>query len=114
MDDEFCKAAQELGLDLRLVYQPPNSPDLNILDMGYFRVIQSLHYKEAPRTVDELISAVAKSFDELTSTSLNDVLLTLQSVMIEAIKVHGETTIKPLIYRSRNYDKTVVFQQDSR
>lgn len=41
-DEEFCRAALEGGFDIRLTCQPPNSPDLNVLDLGYFRAIQSL------------------------------------------------------------------------
>ncbi|KAF0733705.1 hypothetical protein Ae201684_009277 [Aphanomyces euteiches] len=34
--------------------QPPNSPDLNVLDLGFFASIQSLQLKKVSRTVDEL------------------------------------------------------------
>nr|XP_027099096.1 bifunctional dTDP-4-dehydrorhamnose 3,5-epimerase/dTDP-4-dehydrorhamnose reductase-like [Coffea arabica] len=51
---------------------------MNILDIGYFRAIQSLQHQEAPNSIDELISAVEKSFNELSSESLNNVFLTLQ------------------------------------
>ena len=45
-DEEFCKAASEGGFDIRLICQPPNSPDLNVLDLGLFIVIQSLQQQE--------------------------------------------------------------------
>ena len=31
-------------------YQPPNSPDTNVLDLGFFAAIQSLQYQESPTT----------------------------------------------------------------
>lgn len=34
-DLDFCCVAQE-GWDIRLMCQPPNSPDLNVLDLGFF------------------------------------------------------------------------------
>ncbi|ETV96217.1 hypothetical protein H310_10407 [Aphanomyces invadans] len=37
--------------------QPPNSPDLNVLDLGFFASIQSLQYKSVSRTVDDIIGA---------------------------------------------------------
>ncbi|KAF2310199.1 hypothetical protein GH714_007183 [Hevea brasiliensis] len=40
-DDEFCRAAAQDGFDIRLLCQPPNSPDLNVLDLGFFSAIQS-------------------------------------------------------------------------
>lgn len=36
-DPEFVAAAQAEGWDIRLTLQPPNSPDLNILDLGFFQ-----------------------------------------------------------------------------
>ena len=46
--DEFCRAATQDGFDIRLMCQPTNSPDLNVLDLGFFSAIQSLQYKESP------------------------------------------------------------------
>ena len=57
----------ELGRDgwqVRIRFQPPNSPDLNVLDLGYFNSIQSLQHQAAPTNIDEPIGAVEKSFDE--------------------------------------------------
>ncbi|GJN37452.1 hypothetical protein PR202_gb26408 [Eleusine coracana subsp. coracana] len=39
-DPLFCQAARQEGFDIKLVYQPPNSPDFNILDLRFFRAIQ--------------------------------------------------------------------------
>ena len=35
-DPLFCEAAKQEGFDIRLICQPPNSPDFNILDLGFF------------------------------------------------------------------------------
>ncbi|XP_071911419.1 uncharacterized protein [Coffea arabica] len=94
MDVEFIEAATREGFDIRLSFQPPNSPDMNVLDLGYFRAIQSLQHQEAPNSIDELISAVEKSFDELSSESLNNVFLTLQLCMLEVMKNCGGNNYK--------------------
>ena len=47
-DPEFVAAAQTGGWDIRLTCQPPNSPDLNILDLGFFAALQSLFHKLSP------------------------------------------------------------------
>jgi len=39
-DPDFCRVAQEDGWDIRLMCQPPNSPDLNVLDRPNCRVAQ--------------------------------------------------------------------------
>jgi hypothetical protein len=35
-DPVFYEAAKQEGFDIRLICQPPNSPDFNILDLGFF------------------------------------------------------------------------------
>lgn len=57
-DVEFCQAAQHDGFDIGLMYQPPNSPDMNVLDLGIFRALQSLRYKRVSRTINYLISYI--------------------------------------------------------
>ncbi|KAI5410613.1 hypothetical protein KIW84_055943 [Lathyrus oleraceus] len=39
-DPLFREAATKDGFDIRLMCQPANSPDLNILDLGFFSAIQ--------------------------------------------------------------------------
>lgn len=41
-DPSICSACLEGGWNIRFVVQPSNSPDLNILDLGYFASIQAL------------------------------------------------------------------------
>lgn len=93
-DLEFIEAARQDGFDIRLCFQPSNSPDLNVLDLGFFRAIQSLQYQKAPKNVDELVEAVERSFDEMKAKQLNHVFLTLQSCMIEVMKDSGGNNYK--------------------
>ncbi|KAJ4430459.1 hypothetical protein ANN_22675 [Periplaneta americana] len=55
----------------------PNSLDMNVLDLGYFREIQSLQHQSAPQTTDELIAVIETAFSQLTRNKLNNVFLTL-------------------------------------
>ncbi|XP_039118935.1 uncharacterized protein LOC120255103 [Dioscorea cayenensis subsp. rotundata] len=48
-DDVFLQAVAQDGLDIHLMNQPANSPDLNVLDLGFLSAIQSLQYKESPK-----------------------------------------------------------------
>ncbi|XP_050229430.1 uncharacterized protein LOC126678579 [Mercurialis annua] len=93
-DEAFCEAARYGGFDIRLMCQPANSPDLNILDLGFFSAIQSLQYKEAPKTVDELISAVARSYDSFDVRKSNRIFLSLQLCMIEIMQAKGSNKYK--------------------
>ena len=76
------------GSQFQLRRQPANSPDLNVLDLGFFNAIQSLQYQTASGTIDDLIQAVQDAFNALPHEKLNDVFLTLQNCM-EACMVHG-------------------------
>ena len=42
-DVEFKEAVEEIGLNLTVFMQSPNSPDTNILDLGFFRAIKSFN-----------------------------------------------------------------------
>lgn len=93
-DEDFRAAASQHGFDIRLKCQPPNSPDLNILDLGFFSAIQTLQHQVCPRTIEELVSAVENSFDEYPTNLVNRIFLTLQSCMQEIMKVQGKNTYK--------------------
>ena len=83
---EFCQEANKDGFKICLICQPANSPDLNVLDLGFFGAIQSLKYKESPTTMDELVNAVVKSFETFPTVKSNHIFLTLQLCMIEIMK----------------------------
>ena len=53
-DAEFKEAVEEIGLNLTIFMQSPNSPDTNILDLGFFRAIQSFN-DACPANEEELI-----------------------------------------------------------
>ena len=45
-DPDFYEAAKQEGFDIRLICQPPNSPDFNILDLGFFSSYSSNSIQE--------------------------------------------------------------------
>ncbi len=77
------------GLTFILTQQPPNSPDCNILDLGFFRSIQSLMHKKMPKNMNELIKAVEDAFEELHPKTLTNVWISLQHHLNEILKVKG-------------------------
>ncbi|XP_010462775.1 PREDICTED: uncharacterized protein LOC104743384 [Camelina sativa] len=86
-DEDFRAASSHHGFDIRLMCQPPNSPDLNILDLGFFNAIQTLQHEVCPKTIEELVSAVEVMFDEYPPYLVNRIFVTLQSCMQEIMKV---------------------------
>ncbi|XP_074314010.1 uncharacterized protein LOC141649215 [Silene latifolia] len=94
LDPDFKAAATSDGFDIHLVFQPPNSPDLNINDLGFFRSLQTLQNDEVASTVDELVNNVMTAFIDHESMKLNFNYLTLQSVMVEIMKCRGQNDFK--------------------
>ncbi|KAF7150094.1 hypothetical protein RHSIM_Rhsim02G0188200 [Rhododendron simsii] len=89
-DPKFLEAASRDGFDMPLSFQPPSSPDMNVLDLGFFSLIQSLQHQQAPSTIDQLVGAVEKSFEELSPDNLDHVFLSLQASMIEETQFTAE------------------------
>jgi hypothetical protein len=42
-DPVFCEAAKQEEFDIRLICQPPNSPDFNILDLSFFKLFKQFN-----------------------------------------------------------------------
>lgn len=76
------QVVERCGINICLMCQPPNSPDLHILDLAFFQRIQALQYKEAPKTTLELVNVVVQSFETFPSTITNRIFLSLQLCMI--------------------------------
>ncbi|XP_074293170.1 uncharacterized protein LOC141620117 [Silene latifolia] len=89
VDADFRKHANEDEWNIQFSYQPPNSPDLNVLDLGFFRAIQSLQQKEKSNTLQELLDNVMKAYEELEVIKLNYVFITLQACMLEIMQLKG-------------------------
>jgi hypothetical protein len=62
VDPQFSEVARQDGFDIRLICQPPNSPDFNILDLGFFRAIQSIQYKKVAKTIQDVRSLLAQFY----------------------------------------------------
>ena len=61
-DKLFNDALEENGVNAELYTQSANSPDVNLLDLGFFRAIQSFN-DAALRNEEELIKAVGEAYD---------------------------------------------------
>ena len=88
-DDAFCHAVRQTGLDIRIFNQPANSPDLNVLDLGFFASLQSKTFLTSSKNMDELIQNVQREFSTYDESKIRNVFLTLQGCMIEVMKKGG-------------------------
>ena len=75
-------------------HQPANSPDTNINDLGFFASIQSRYYMESPRTSEEIIEMVKKTFVNYPASKLNRIWITYMSCLNQIIDCHGDNHYK--------------------
>ena len=89
-DDKFFNdALEENGVNAELYTQSANSPDVNLLDLGFFRAIQSFN-DAVPRNEEELIEAVSEAYDKYPKEKINWTWLTLQCCFNQIITHHGD------------------------
>ncbi|XP_021762664.1 uncharacterized protein LOC110727410 [Chenopodium quinoa] len=93
-DVEFLAATTANGFNIQFVFQPAQSPDLNVLDLGLFRSIQSLQYQSFPRDLDELVAKVKESYDTFNPQVNKYIWVTLQKCMIKILKAEGGNKYK--------------------
>ena len=65
----FKEGLMEKGINGKLYAQAANSPDVNLLDLGFFRVIQSFN-DAAPRNKEELIEVVSAVYESYPQKKL--------------------------------------------
>lgn len=92
-------------MNVELTCQPPYSPDSNILDLGFFNVIQTSHNKEASRTIDDLVDAVENVFYSFPSDKSNRILLSLHQCTIEIMRYRGANNYKLLHMKKASLEK---------
>ena len=61
-DKEFNNALMEQNINAVLYMQAANSPDVNLLDLGFFGAIQSFN-DAAPKNEEDLIELVSAAYD---------------------------------------------------
>ena len=61
-DKEFNNTLMEQDIDAKLYMQTPNSPDVNLLDLGFFRAIQSFN-GALPKNEEELIQSITEAYN---------------------------------------------------
>ena len=80
-DDKLFNAAlEENGVNAELYTHSANSADVNLLDLGFFRAIQSFN-DAAPSNEEELIKAVGEAYENYPKEKLNQTWLTFDRIL---------------------------------
>ena len=96
-DEEFNNSLTEQEINVKLYMQTLNSPDVNLLDLGFFWAIQSFN-DASPKNEEELIQLVQDAYENYPWHKLNRTWLTLQSCFNQIILHHGYFSVTPLLW----------------
>lgn len=88
-DPCLVREGTENWWNIRLKSQPANSPDFNVLELGFFHSIRSLEHQKDIKNIDDLVAATEKAFYELSPQTLNMTFLSYQHAMMSALKENG-------------------------
>jgi hypothetical protein len=74
----------------QLIGTAANSPDTNVLDLGFFASIQSIQWSQEPAyTIDGLIVNVLLAWQKYEAKTLDKIWLSHQACMNEIIQAYG-------------------------
>ena len=76
-------------INTKLYTQAANSPDVNLLDLGFFRAIQRFNHA-APKNEEELIESVSVAYKKYPRQKINWTWLTLQCCFNQIIIHNGD------------------------
>jgi len=94
-DAEFRLHATQGMWDIRLETQAAKSPDTNVLDLSFFRALQSAQWRlGAEVTIDGLIRQTLQAFREFEPRKLDFAFLTLQCCMDDILTLNGGNDYK--------------------
>lgn len=103
VDPDFLAACTAGGFHFEMRRQPAQSPDLNILDLGFFAHLQAITYHlKCDADEKELIRRVFRAWNSSKPEILNDLFLTLQSIMKCIIEQGGKNDYKfPRLHKDK-------------
>ena len=76
---EFLSTAQNLKVPVELCFQPAQSPDMNVLDLGLFTAIQSAQRKLPASNLPQLIDTVTEAFNSLPVRTIYHAFISLMA-----------------------------------
>ncbi|ETV91544.1 hypothetical protein H310_13927 [Aphanomyces invadans] len=68
------------GWDIRVLNQPAQWPDMNVLDLGFFNTIQAPQQRMECSSIEDLVCVVEQSFEDLAPSTLDKTYGTLLRV----------------------------------
>ena len=94
-DREFREHARQGVWNIQLVTQSAKSPDVNVLDLSFFRALQSAQWRLGCEvTIDGLIRQTMQAYNEFEPRLIDFGFLTLQCCIDDILRVNGGNDYK--------------------
>ncbi|POM59945.1 hypothetical protein PHPALM_31254 [Phytophthora palmivora] len=93
-DPDIVAAGTEGEWNIRLLFQPPNSPDMNCLDLGLFASLQVKQHREVVTGIEGKIESVKSAYMETDDVDQDNIFLTLQACMVCVLRDGGGNQYK--------------------
>jgi len=102
--DFFYEEGHKNGWDINVVTQPPQSPDLNVNDLGFFRSLKCRveHLKNGANSIEELFQAIIDAWDEYDAVTLDNIWGHQYDCYREIIRCLGDNVYEALHTGVRN------------
>lgn len=79
--------AAKLGLNLKVMKEPPKSLDFNVLDTDAFNSLQKTVYKAAPAEIEDLITVVESAYLDMHRKNIGDAFLLVHQATLNSLMV---------------------------
>jgi hypothetical protein len=94
-DPAFVEVATAGNWDIKLLTQPAQSPDTNLLDLTFFRALQSSQWNHGfANEINGLVHQVTRAYGEFPPRKIDFGFLTLQCCLEEILLCNGANTYK--------------------
>lgn len=79
---------------IRMVNQPHNSQDFNVLDLGFFNSFQSIQHNSMSTCLTEMVLCVEEYYENYPSETVSNVFLIQKYVLESAMIKYGSNNFK--------------------
>lgn len=95
-DVHFKEEGKKDGWNIIVITQPAQSPDTNILDLGFFNALKrrAAHLKFRARNIDDLIEKISQAYNEYDPVALDHTWAHLFACYNEILRVDGGNIYK--------------------
>jgi hypothetical protein len=94
-DPRVKQTIKELKRDIRLIYQPTQSPDLNVLDLALFHSFKKRALKLPSHNIEEVMRVMTDVYEKYPEENLERAFSSFQATMLRILEHGGSNKFDP-------------------